>query len=94
MEEARSQRRDSIDVDTVVETNLQIIPQSCLRIAIVPEALHLKKILWCLALLVGIRLYVSGGIDQTRGVRRRVEKTIAYLRDCRSNQMLREETWL
>ena len=93
MEEARSQRRDSIDVDTVVETNLQIIPQSCLRIAIVPEALHLKKILWCLALLVGIRLYVSGGIDQTRGVRRRVETTIAYLRDCRSNQMLREETW-
>ena len=94
MEEARSQRRDSIDVDTVVETNLQIIPQSCLRIAIVPEALHLKKILWCLALLVGIRLYVSGGIDQTRGVRRRMETTIAYLRDCRSNQMLREETWL
>ena len=94
MEEARSQRRDSIDVDTVVETNLQIIPQSCLRIAIVPEALHLKKNLWCLALLVGIRLYVSGGIDQTRGVRRRMETTIAYLRDCRSNQMLREETWL
>ena len=93
MEEARSQRKDPIDVDTVVEMNLQIIPQSCLRIAIVPEVLHLKNILWCLALLVGIRLYVSGGIDQTRGVRRRVEKTIAYLRDCRSNQMLREETW-
>ena len=93
MEEARSQRKDPIDVDTVVEMNLQIIPQSCLRIAIVPEVLHLKNILWCLALLVGIRLYVSGGIDQTRGVRRRVENTIAYLRDCWSHQMLREETW-
>ena len=52
----RHVRKEGTRVDTVVETNLQIIPQSCLRIAIVPEALHLKKILWCLALLVGIRL--------------------------------------
>ena len=61
------EERDPIDVDTVVEMNLQIIPQSCLGIAIalffsiyrtlLTSAKKKKKnISCCLALLVGIRL--------------------------------------